>query len=106
MQPIDIDPFKRENRRAGGIRVKCCNAYLLLDGERVDVPDFSRTGFCADLPASHRTLGAKGRAELHFDTTGFHNVQNVSFEVVRVDPASVGVTYSVEGHQSLPADEV
>ena len=106
MRPIDMDPFKRENRRAGGVRVKCCNAYLILGGERVDVPDFSGTGFCADLPVSHRTLGAKGRAELHFDTTGFRNVQDVSFEVVLVNPASVGVTYSVVGHRSLPVDDI
>ena len=92
---------RKENRRSGGMRIKVCEPFLIVDGEKVDVHDFSRTGFEADLPRGYARIGATGTAELHFQTTRLNNVQDVAFEVVRCAVTGrIAATYTVSDNRS------
>lgn len=89
------------NRRQGGVRVTVCKPTLIIDGVKYDVHDFSRTGFEASLPAKYGEIGSSGKGELHFQTTGLDNIQDVEFEVIRVAPSGrVGATYSASNSRS------
>ncbi|WP_420548570.1 hypothetical protein [Curvivirga sp.] len=93
------------NRRDGGIRVTVCKPVLIIDGRNYEVTNFSRTGFEAVLPDQFNHIGATGNGELHFETTGAYNIQDVAFKVVRQTPKGrVGATYEPSNSRSTLKD--
>jgi hypothetical protein len=91
---MSVDQGISDNRRVGGIRVTVCDPVLIINSSQYKVHDFSRTGFEVDLPGDYRMIGATAVGELHFQTTGLNNVQEVEFEVVRIAPSGrVGAVY-------------
>jgi len=99
-------PDPNQNRRKGGMRIEVCDPFLIIDGQQVDVHDFSRTGFEANLPRDYARVGATGKAELHFQTTKLNNVQDVAFEVVRCTPSGrVGATFTVSDNRSTDRED-
>lgn len=69
---------------------------LEVDGRRIAVNDFSKTGFEAPLPEAYQTVGKTGDAILRFSAVGYDIEQEIAFEVVRVTAnGNVGATFTV-----------